>query len=626
MTYITREDGITALPLSNRAANCLRREGLHTIGDMLDYARKHNWLDLHSIGQKTADELTATVRELQSHEGEYRLVERAAIPEATEAKNTIVQQLWEDVPVEKLPLSVRAQNCLAHEGILYASQLLDMTLGDLMQIKNMGRKTAEEILERVKELPTDRLIAATPDNMQLPGEDAKYCVELAKEMTACYGRTESAWLREILEVKETYPQAQSATFFCRLYERDTVSDAVKAAILRRVEANGNEIMRTALAERCPAHLRNTTILEELLLTLEADGQITAGEDMIRRRYPTVLEYVNSLPDGRNKEMLLYRLEGKTLDEVGKRFDGVTRERVRQIINKALEKRPWLHEDQYRYVYDTYAFSPEDFSLAFGEPPSAYIYLETISMTKQKNRKPVDETILADETIPVTLRKAVERVVYKNYVTLDGVRVKRDRSELVRHIIRTRCRTLTKYDDFVIMYRNVVEDLGLAGEERLALEPRTYENKLNGSRFVLWNQWRRFRYYNIDAQDYTELFATLDMEQYRDTELSSLKVFRDYPELMEQYDIHDEYELHNLLKKIWPVDAMPIRFPKMPTIEVGQVDRDAQVKALLFQCAPISGEAFAAKYEETYGIKATSAMANLFGCIEKYYDYFLLGTL
>lgn len=99
MTYITREDGITALPLSNRAANCLRREGLHTIGDMLDYAQKHNWLDLHNVGQKTADELTATVRELQSHEGEYRLVERAAIPEVTEATNASAQQLWEDVPV-----------------------------------------------------------------------------------------------------------------------------------------------------------------------------------------------------------------------------------------------------------------------------------------------------------------------------------------------------------------------------------------------------------------------------------------------------------------------------------------------------------------------------------------------
>lgn len=120
------------------------------------------------------------------------------------------------------------------------SQLLDMTLDDLMRIKNMGRKTAEEILGRVKELPTDRLIAATPDNMQLSAEDERCCAELAKEMATCYGRTESAWLREILEVKETYPQAQGETFFYRLYERDTVSDAVKAAILWQVGVNGDE--------------------------------------------------------------------------------------------------------------------------------------------------------------------------------------------------------------------------------------------------------------------------------------------------------------------------------------------------------------------------------------------------
>lgn len=61
-------------------------------------------------------------------------------------------------------------------------------------------------------------------------------------------------------------------------------------------------MRTALTERCPAHLRNTTILEELLLTLEADGQITAGEEVIRRRYPTVHGYCGTskkvvIPEG-----------------------------------------------------------------------------------------------------------------------------------------------------------------------------------------------------------------------------------------------------------------------------------------------------------------------------------------
>lgn len=62
------------------------------------------------------------------------------------------------------------------------------------------------------------------------------------------------------------------------------------------------MMRTALTERCPAHLRNTTILEELLLTLEADGQITAGEEVIHRRYPTVHGYCGTskkvvIPEG-----------------------------------------------------------------------------------------------------------------------------------------------------------------------------------------------------------------------------------------------------------------------------------------------------------------------------------------
>ena len=54
MTYITREDGITALSLSNRAANCLRREGLHTIGDMLDYAQKHN-IEIEGLKPPKAD-------------------------------------------------------------------------------------------------------------------------------------------------------------------------------------------------------------------------------------------------------------------------------------------------------------------------------------------------------------------------------------------------------------------------------------------------------------------------------------------------------------------------------------------------------------------------------------------
>lgn len=127
-----------------------------------------------------------------------------------------------------------------------------------------------------------------------------------------------------------------------------------------------------------------------------------------------------------------------------------------------------------------------------------------------------------------------------------------------------------------------------------------------------------RYYNIPEHNYEELLDTIDFEAFDNTEISSLKLFRDYPELMAQYDIQDEYELHNLLKKIWPGTTGKVRFGKMPTIEIGTASREEQVLSLLIQYAPISGEDFAKKYEETYGVKASSVLANYMTAFDEYY--------
>lgn len=57
-----------------------------------------------------------------------------------------------------------------------------------------------------------------------------------------------------------------------------------------------------------------------------------------------------------------------------------------------------------------------------------------------------------------------------------------------------------------------------------------------------------RYYDIDSRDYKELLDTLALDRFSNTEISTLKFFNDFPELMNKYDIRDQYELHNLLKK------------------------------------------------------------------------------
>ena len=95
--------------------------------------------------------------------------------------------------------------------------------------------------------------------------------------------------------------------------------------------------------------------------------------------------------------------------------------------------------------------------------------------------------------------------------------------------------------------------------------------------------------------------------------------RDNLELMAEYDIRDEYELHNLLKKVWSVymDGQSVTFKKMPTIEIGSPNRDQQVLDLLAQHAPISNMELAEKYEEQYGAKAATVLANYFDCIDCY---------
>ena len=145
--------------------------------------------------------------------------------------------------------------------------------------------------------------------------------------------------------------------------------------------------------------------------------------------------------------------------------------------------------------------------------------------------------------------------------------------------------------------NFLKENGIDNETALWIEDRAYINQLSECNYVLWNQGKSFRYYDIAGQDYEDLFDTLDLEQYEDVELSTLKFINDYPKLMGRYDIHDEYEFHNLLKKIIPKENTYIKFGRMPTMEFGNPNTDNQVLEMLLQYAPISVKDFAKMYEK-----------------------------
>lgn len=57
-----------------------------------------------------------------------------------------------ETPIEELDLSVRAYNCLKRAGKHTLQDLTDMTEAEIMKIRNLGKKSLKEVLDKVKEM------------------------------------------------------------------------------------------------------------------------------------------------------------------------------------------------------------------------------------------------------------------------------------------------------------------------------------------------------------------------------------------------------------------------------------------------------------------------------------------
>ena len=67
-------------------------------------------------------------------------------PPSTETKKVL------EMNIDELELSVRSYNCLKRAGINTVAELIDRTPDDMMKVRNLGRKSLEEVLGKLNEL------------------------------------------------------------------------------------------------------------------------------------------------------------------------------------------------------------------------------------------------------------------------------------------------------------------------------------------------------------------------------------------------------------------------------------------------------------------------------------------
>ena len=80
---------------------------------------------------------------------EFDLADDDFEPALLGTEEMLSQDLPDDASIEELELSVRAFNCLMRAGIRTMGELRAMSVEDLLKVRNLGRKSAREILEKL---------------------------------------------------------------------------------------------------------------------------------------------------------------------------------------------------------------------------------------------------------------------------------------------------------------------------------------------------------------------------------------------------------------------------------------------------------------------------------------------
>ena len=588
--------------LSPKAYNLLMLNGYSLLSQVI-YMSSEELLVISRMDEATADEITKSCRLFLREDEEEILIalqhEREAALKDNEESEPTIQELLQndelrediyqfvlanDISVDALPISVRAKNVLNRAGKKHLSDFIFDTASEFGRSRNAGAKTIEDILDFV-----DKYLQKNE----------------ARIRAVCSGDTEALWSDE----------------------------AIQEMILRaysNVGFRGFSVQELREQADIPERVDDSRIKKNLG-HMVANGVLEYVDYRCYRTLPGFMEYVTNCEEiaERDRDAISRKLDGETLESIATDY-GVTRERIRQILQRVVKNTrntfrsetgmECFDEDYYRYFYETYAIEKKDAEQWLGITSQIINYLELCGV--KAGKKELQEAVDDYHNLDYGFRLKIKNYLNRNKLFLDGQWVEKRRADLEEYVCRKYCLETVSFDDYTRIYNEFLREEGVEFSEDLYFTDaviRTRKNRFADARFLLWKQNEKMRYYDIDSRDYTELLDILNLDAYENIAYSTLKFTRDYPEIMDKYDIQDHYELHNLLRKIVKSGSYhEFHCGKMPMIEFGKFDRDGAFLSMLIDNAPISQADFANLISREYGFDPGTVIGSYLTPFKAYY--------
>lgn len=599
IAYFSVNDlSIEELDLSVRTYKCLTKNKINTVSQLLtltnkmledmqlgSFARKEiaesiqNLFDStdpselsYSISNTSEDDIniqSAKEKQLTSeHIKEYKGIDLLR----QEKFRGLILKWFEKqhIMIKSCGLSTRSTNALLQANISELAQLLEKYPGNIMSLPNVGARSANEINKLVEE--------------QLEQHRDRYIAFIIKGGIEIFDIIEIR--RLILDIYE------DAHFYGFSFEE--------------------------YREKLPENISDEDIRSAVNSLLE-DGSLEYADFRYYRVYPKFYDYALSTPNTLVKDnhlkILKARLDGQTLQEIADDA-GFTRPNIRNIVLYAVQKIiirrafPCFDDDRYKYLFENYHLPLEAWLKYLNCSQHTFIYL---SIRYKEGENPSVEEALHDKNISVNQKLCLQNYLDRNKICIDGNMIDKDRDMIEDYLLKTYCRDELTFDEFYELYNNTLDKAGVSADDDIRYTPKMIKyliGKIASRQHVLWKYGQKIRYYNIDSYDFSELLDTLWLAQYKNIKLSTYKWIVEYPELMEKYDIRDQYELHTILKKIIDTDDYPnIKFSRQPMIKFGECERFDMIKNVIDELSPVDTNTLIKELRQRFGYSEEFIRAN-----------------
>ncbi|HFU4115981.1 TPA: sigma factor-like helix-turn-helix DNA-binding protein [Streptococcus suis] len=316
-----------------------------------------------------------------------------------------------------------------------------------------------------------------------------------------------------------------------------------------------------------------------------------------------------LQNFKDNELFELRLSGLTLQEIGDRY-GLTRERVRQRLNKVISQLPKLIElEQFRNIFCQFFISKNLFVEIFHKDGRVY---ELLSLVYSKGEGDIEKEILEGDYS----QEAKEYILNKNQqILLDSRIMELNRETMLTDLLR-------QYKDFQEYF--TVEEMYYLYSEAIDTD---YPNLTVNSARNLGCLAERYKHIILSSGHgfrFYEPVITSDIKKRLQNFICKLKpgaynmnyVYSKYQKVFETLDIRDGSELHNIFK-MYNISFEGFNLRRNPEFTIGVRSKKDFLLEKIKQNSGRNIDEFVSILHEEYGFHPGSVRSYLLTHFSKY---------